>query len=246
MTTSTTEAIKNKLDIVELLKGYISLQPAGKNFKARCPFHQEKTPSFMVSPERQSWHCFGCGIGGDIFSFVMRYENLEFAEAMKILAEKAGLELQRLSPQEYKFFGLLYDLNSAAKDFYIKELESSPVALNYLKERGLKEETIKEFEVGFAPSTGDALNLYFINHGYNSDDVLRAASCFRSITTWGKLSVSPVASCLNLMTGKWASTLIVRRPPSLTSLKFSTAFTKVRTISENQNPFFSLKAKPIY
>ena len=92
MTTSTTEAIKNKLDIVELLKGYISLQPAGKNFKARCPFHQEKTPSFMVSPERQSWHCFGCGIGGDIFSFVMRYENLEFAEAMKILAEKAGLE----------------------------------------------------------------------------------------------------------------------------------------------------------
>ena len=180
MTTSTTEAIKNKLDIVELLKGYISLQPAGKNFKARCPFHQEKTPSFMVSPERQSWHCFGCGIGGDIFSFVMRYENLEFAEAMKILAEKAGLELQRLSPQEYKFFGLLYDLNSAAKDFYIKELESSPVALNYLKERGLKEETIKEFEVGFAPSTGDALNLYFINHGYNSDDVLRAGLAIKT------------------------------------------------------------------
>ena len=98
----------------------------------------------MISPDRQSWHCFGCNIGGDIFSFLMRYENIEFAEALKILAEKAGIELQRVSPADYRLFGLLYDLNDAAKEFYIRELKNSVVAINYLKSRGLKPETAAE------------------------------------------------------------------------------------------------------
>ena len=101
------QAIKDKLDVVTFLKGYLELTPAGKNFKARCPFHNEKTPSFMVSPDRQSWRCFGCGIGGDVFSFIMKYENMEFGEALKVLAEKAGIELKRLQPQEYKTISLL-------------------------------------------------------------------------------------------------------------------------------------------
>ena len=116
MPSSTTELIKGKLDIVDFLRGYLTLQPAGRNFKALCPFHHEKTPSFMISPDRQSWHCFGCSLGGDIFTFIMRYENVEFGEAMRMLAEKAGVELRHENPAEYRYSGLLYDLNEQAKE----------------------------------------------------------------------------------------------------------------------------------
>jgi len=133
MPSSTTELIKSKLDVVEVLKGYLTLQPAGKNFKALCPFHGEKSPSFIVSPDRQTWHCFGCGVGGDIFTFVMKYENLEFGDALRLLAEKAGVELRHENPAEYRLTGLLYDLNEASKNFYRKALAAAPVAKDYLK-----------------------------------------------------------------------------------------------------------------
>ena len=120
MGSSTTELIKEKLNIVDFLRGYLNILPAGKNFKANCPFHREKTPSFMISPDRQSWHCFGCALGGDIFTFLMRYENLEFGEALRVLAEKTGVELKRLNPAEHKFTGLLYEINSMAMDFFKK------------------------------------------------------------------------------------------------------------------------------
>lgn len=167
-------AIKEKLDIVEFLRGYLELTPAGKNLKARCPFHNEKTPSFMISPERQSWHCFGCGIGGDIFAFVMKYENLEFGEALKVLAEKAGIELKRMEPREYKVFGLLYELQDAAKDFWKEQLKTAKVAQDYLKSRGLSQATIDEFEIGFAPNDNDSLAAYLLNKGYDPADILRA------------------------------------------------------------------------
>ncbi|MFA6354145.1 MAG: DNA primase [Candidatus Paceibacterota bacterium] len=172
---SVSETIKEKLDVADFLKGYLNLQPAGRNFKALCPFHKEKTPSFMISPERQNWHCFGCNLGGDIFSFLMRYENIEFAEALKILAERAGVELARVSSGEYKYFGLLYDINEAAKKYFQKELVRSESARKYLTDRGLKEETINEFEIGFAPNLPDALNLFFANNSnFRPDDILRA------------------------------------------------------------------------
>src|SRR5271155_874080 len=125
MASSTTELIKSKLDIVEFIRGYVTLTPAGKNFKGLCPFHHEKTPSFMVSPDRQSWHCFGCSLGGDIFAFVMRYENMEFGEALRVLAEKAGVELRRENPAEYRYSGLLYELNDAAKNYFKKCLAAA-------------------------------------------------------------------------------------------------------------------------
>jgi len=177
---SPVEQIKEKLEITEFLKSYLELRPAGKNFKALCPFHREKSPSFMVSPDRGSWHCFGCNTGGDIFAFLMRYENLEFSEALRVLAEKAGIELQRVNPAEYKLFGLLYDLNDIAKKFFITELANSPIAQKYLKGRGLKEEIIKEFEIGFAPQNSEALNLHFVNSGYRPEDVLRAGLAFNN------------------------------------------------------------------
>ncbi len=174
MPSSTTELIKSKLDVVELLRGYLTLTPAGKNFKALCPFHHEKTPSFMISPERQSWHCFGCSAGGDIFGFVMRYENLEFGDALRMLAEKAGVELRHENPAEYRYAGLLYDLNDAAKTYFKKALAAAPIAKKYLAERGLSAQTIEEFELGWAPNEPEALSMFLLNSGSAPQDLLQA------------------------------------------------------------------------
>jgi len=175
------QEIKEHLDIVDFIRSYIPLLPAGKNFKALCPFHKEKTPSFMVSPERQMWHCFGaCNEGGDIFKFLMKYENLEFYEALKILAEKAGIELKKISPAEHKQFGILYDINQSAKDFFKKELEKSAEVLNYLKGRGLKKEIIEEFELGLSSREFDSLTRYLINLGYDIKDVERAGLNYKT------------------------------------------------------------------
>ncbi len=171
---SPVQTIKDKLDVVTFLKGYLELTPAGKNFKARCPFHNEKTPSFMVSPDRQSWRCFGCGNGGDIFSFIMKYENMEFGEALKVLAEKAGVELRRIQPQEYKAFGLLYELQDEAKKYYIGQLAGADLAKKYLLDRGLKQETIEEFELGWAPNEPEGLAMHLLKKGYDPNDILRA------------------------------------------------------------------------
>ncbi|MDP3892276.1 CHC2 zinc finger domain-containing protein, partial [Nocardioides sp.] len=120
------EQIKDKLDIVDFIGSYIQLKPAGKNLKGICPFHKEKTPSFMVSGDRQMWHCFGsCSEGGDIIKFLMKYENIEFSEALKVLAEKAGIEIRKVSPMEQKQFGILYDINEAAKQFFKSAFLSS-------------------------------------------------------------------------------------------------------------------------
>jgi DNA primase len=180
MAESPKDLIKEKIDIVDFIGSYIPLTRTGKNWKALCPFHKEKTPSFMVSPERQTWRCFGCGASGDIFTFLMKYENLEFGEALKILAEKAGIELKKISPQEYKYVGLLYDLNDLAKKFFINQLENNKKAFNYLLERGLKPETIAEFEIGYAPLSGDELSIYFINAGYTPEDLIRAGLVIRN------------------------------------------------------------------
>src|SRR3989344_2432393 len=175
------EQIKEKLDIAEFVRSYISLHPAGKNFKALCPFHKEKTPSFIVSPERQTWHCFGaCSEGGDIFKFLMKYENLEFHEALKILAEKAGVELKRVSPADQKQFGVLYEINEAAKEFFEQNLKSSTEAKKYLTDRGLKTETIEEFELGLAPDKWDSLAIYLIKKGYSTADIERAGLIFKN------------------------------------------------------------------
>lgn len=175
-----TEEIKSKLDVVDFLRGYLEVHPAGKNFKARCPFHKEKTPSFMISPDRQTWHCFGCALGGDIFEFIMRYENLEFSEALAVLADKAGVQLRRLSPADQKQFGVLYDLNEAAALFFIKSLPGSP-GEEYLSGRKLAKGTIEEFRLGFAPTHNDALLVHLVREeGFNVEDIERAGLVLRS------------------------------------------------------------------
>ena len=176
-----TEQIKDKLDIVDFIGAYVQLKPAGKNLKGTCPFHKEKTPSFMVSGDRQMWHCFGsCSEGGDIIKFLMKYENIEFSEALKVLAEKAGIEIRKVSPMEQKQFGILYDINEVAKQFFKNALLNSREAQDYLNSRKLNKETMDEFGVGFSPTNPDELTLYLINLGYEIKDIERAGLNFKS------------------------------------------------------------------
>lgn len=159
------EDILSRINIVDVISGYIPLKKAGRNFRANCPFHHEKTPSFMVSPDRQIYHCFGCSAGGNAFNFLMQYERLDFPEAVEILAKKAGVLLPQLRQDDPKTQSLstqLYKINELAALFYAQNLNapSQAVKKNYLFKRGLKEETIQAFKLGSAPEAWEAL----INH----------------------------------------------------------------------------------
>ncbi|MCX6788532.1 MAG: DNA primase [Candidatus Jorgensenbacteria bacterium] len=173
------DLIKEKLPVLDFIRGYIPLTPAGRNFKGLCPFHPEKTPSFIVSPDKQRWHCFGCAEGGDIITFVMKYENLEFPEALRFLAERAGVQLRALNPQHEREFGVLYDINEEAKNFYVSELYKNTAAYEYIKSRGLNDETLKEFEIGFSPG-GEALTLHLIKKGFDVNDATRAGLIYKN------------------------------------------------------------------
>ena len=166
----TTQLIKEKIDVADFVKEYVKLAPAGKNLKGLCPFHKEKTPSFMVSPDRGIWHCFGCNEGGDVIKFLMKYENLEFYDALKILAEKSGVELKTIVNRDFHAHNNLYKALEAAKNVFKSNLTTSQV-VNYLKERGLREEIIQEFELGFAPAGSDVLMRHLVKAGFNIQDL---------------------------------------------------------------------------
>lgn len=154
---SPVQEIKDRLNILEVIQDYVQLKKAGTNYKGICPFHSEKTPSFVVTPSKQMWYCFGCNLGGDVFEFMKLIENLEFAEALKILADRAGVELKKPTPQQIELGekkNILYEINKAAADYFAKVLWESPQAkeaLEYLKKRGLTEQTIKNWHLGWAP-----------------------------------------------------------------------------------------------
>ncbi|HOK20665.1 MAG TPA: DNA primase [Candidatus Paceibacterota bacterium] len=174
------DEIKEKLDIVEVIGEYIKLTKAGANFRALCPFHKEKTPSFMVSPERQIWHCFGCNRGGDIFKFIMEYENVDFGEALRILAKKAGVELTKENPVLQNQLGKLYEIHEKAAEFFELQLKINAAVNLYLKNRGLNEETIKKWQIGFAPNQHDALLRFLINNGFKIEDILTSGLVIKS------------------------------------------------------------------
>lgn len=174
------EEIKEKIDIVELINSYFPLTKVGVNYKALCPFHKEKTPSFFVSPERQIWHCFGCGEGGDIFKFVMKYENLDFSEALRLLAKKAGIELKKEDPRLRNEMLKLYEICEKAADFFEKQLEKNPLVQKYLANRGLKQETLKFWQIGYAPDGTAELFRYLLNHNFKTEDILKSGLIIKS------------------------------------------------------------------
>ena len=155
---SVIENIQQQSDIVSIISGYIPLKQAGRSFKALCPFHHEKTPSFVVSQEKQIFHCFGCGAGGNVFGFVMKYENMTFIEAVELLADKAGISIAR---QKINTDVLdLYRVNNIVSDYFTNMLINSlegKHAYKYLNNRGIDSQTIKDFKLGYAPASPKSL-----------------------------------------------------------------------------------------
>jgi DNA primase len=143
------DRVRNETDIIDLIGSYLPLKKAGKYYRALCPFHTEKAPSFYVSPDRQIYHCFGCGAGGSAITFVMNFEKLSFPEAIKALANRLGISIE--FDKSYSTNQPLYDTCEFAANFFTQQLNKSELAQNYLKKRGLKSETIQRFRLGFAP-----------------------------------------------------------------------------------------------
>ena len=168
-----TEKIKASVDIVEVIKEYIPLKQAGRNFKAVCPFHSEKTPSFMVSHEKQIFHCFGCGAGGDSVTFLMKHDNLTFMEALKILADKAGIAIPKGSGESSAYTSKFYEIMELACRFYERYLftKEGKSAWAYLTKRGLTMDEIKKFRIGFAPSSWDFLYKFLIEKKFAQKDL---------------------------------------------------------------------------
>ena len=171
------DEIKSKLDIVDVVREYIPLKAAGLNFRANCPFHREKTPSFMVSPEKQIWHCFGCGKGGDVISFVMEIEGLTFIETLRLLAKKAGVVLKKSDPALTSKRNTLLDILELSAKYYHKVLTDSPAAENarkYLRDRSLTDDTIEKWQIGYSPETWDSLINFLKSRGYGENEILLA------------------------------------------------------------------------
>ncbi|NLW56754.1 MAG: DNA primase, partial [Firmicutes bacterium] len=176
------EEVKEHNEIVAVISDYVQLKPQGRSYVGLCPFHGEKTPSFTVSREKQLYHCFGCGAGGDVLSFIMNIENLSFREALRLLAERANISLpdEHLSPpqrQQKEEYERLYQLNDLAARFYQKILlqtETGHRALAYLEARGISRQTAEQFRLGYAPAHWTGLVTFLRKKGISLHEAEKA------------------------------------------------------------------------
>lgn len=178
------EEVVSRNDIVDVISGYIKLKKNGSSYVGLCPFHNEKSPSFSVSQSRQLYHCFGCGVGGNVITFVMEYENFTFLEAVKSLADRVGMELPEISYSQKEHAGAgfktkLLEINKIAATYYYHQLKSEnrQVGLSYLRKRGLTDETINRFGLGYSGQNSKALYRYLKDKGYD-DDLLKESGLF--------------------------------------------------------------------
>ena len=175
------EEVRTKNDIVDVISGYVRLQKKGSSYFGLCPFHNEKSPSFSVSRQKQMYYCFGCGAGGNVFTFLMEYENYTFVEALKYLADRAGVELpeeeySKEAKERADTRAILLEINKAAAQYYYVQLKSSQgaVGLGYFKKRQLSDETIKAFGLGYSNKYSDDLYRYLKSKGYKDDMIAKA------------------------------------------------------------------------
>ncbi len=174
-----TQTIKDRIDIVQLIGEYVPLKRAGANWKGNCPFHQEKSPSFMAHPEKQIWHCFGCSKGGDIFTFIQEIEGLDFPEALKLLADRAGVKLERANFNEGAKDARtrVAAVTAAAAYFFhhfLLEVPGAKIARDYLATRGVSGDSIHDWQIGYAPDQWDLLTKYLLKKNYALDDIVAA------------------------------------------------------------------------
>ena len=169
---SSVDQIKSKIDIVSLVSSYMKLDKAGANWKGKCPFHNEKTPSFFVSPDRGSYYCFGCQAKGDIFTFVEEFEGLDFVGSLKVLADRAGVVLERYDRGDKTEKERLHGILEQAIFFYQKRLSEDKEAIKYLHDRGVNDETIKDFRIGFSPLEWRELYQFLLSKGVKVEDML--------------------------------------------------------------------------
>ncbi len=168
------DAVKNANDIAEVIGGYMTLKRTGANFKAPCPFHQEKTPSFVVSPGKQIYRCFGCGEGGNVFTFVQRMENFSFVEAVKHLAKRAGIEIEESRPDPaFTEKESLLAANRETMNYFHEKFKASEKAIAYAKDRGIDEATIEDFKIGYSP-TDVSISVYLKSKGISEETILKA------------------------------------------------------------------------
>jgi DNA primase len=181
--------IKDRLSIEDLVGQYVQLKKIGRNYKGLCPFHSEKTPSFIVSPEKQIAYCFGCNRGGDVFKFLQEVEGVDFVDAMKILAEKTGVKLekyesaQKVNVTEKEDFYSMYDKAALFYSDNLWKTANGEKVLNYLRQRGLAEDTIKLFRIGYAPDSFDETNQFLIKQGYTKKQLVVAGLVISKETT---------------------------------------------------------------
>lgn len=171
---STVERIKDRLPITDVVGSYIKLVRAGRNLKARCPFHEERTPSFFISPDRGTYYCFGCGAKGDIFTFIEKFEGVDFLGALKLLAERSGVRIEWERGGEREARQRLYKIIDEATCHYEKNLNQAKEVTKYLNERGLNRETIEHFRLGFAESSWDCLWRHLEGKGFSPPELLEA------------------------------------------------------------------------
>lgn len=178
------EEVRSRNDIVDVISGYVKLKKSGSNYFGLCPFHNEKSGSFSVSPSKQMYYCFGCGAGGNVITFIMEYENYTFMEAVRMLAERAGIELPHMeeTPEERKSRDIrsqLLEINKLAAVYYFHQLrgQNGSTAMNYLKKRELGDETIQRFGLGYSSMYSDDLYRYIKSKGYK-DDILKESGLF--------------------------------------------------------------------